>query len=281
MLTVTAPAKLNLTLEVLGKHPDGYHEIRSVMQKIDLCDTLSFKAADETTITSDMQGWSAEESLITKAIKLLRETTGCNHNVALHVEKQIPLMSGLGGDSSNAASVLRGLNEFWVLDINHDKLLELATGLGSDVSFFLQGSTAVAEGRGEILTPLPSLPKAHVVLVIPDVPVEPGKTGRMYQGLRTYHYTDGSITQKLVDMIRCRSEFNVSLLFNAFENVAYDIFPNLLVYKEHLLKLGAPNVQLAGSGPALFTLFQNVTVAEELYTRCRDQGMKVFLTKTL
>ena len=100
MLTVLAPAKINLTLEVLGKRPDGFHEIRSVLQTINLCDSLHFQPGQEITFKSDMPGWSAEESLVTRAASLLQKATGCSRGAAIEVEKRIPLVSGLGGDSS-------------------------------------------------------------------------------------------------------------------------------------------------------------------------------------
>ncbi|MFC1967198.1 4-(cytidine 5'-diphospho)-2-C-methyl-D-erythritol kinase [Chloroflexota bacterium] len=276
-LTVRAPAKLNLTLEVLGKRPDGFHEIRSVFQAVNLCDELRFRQSGELVIKSVTPGWDAEKSLVARAVSLLQESAGGSYGVEIEVVKNIPLVSGLGGDSSDAAAVLRGLNELWELKLPNNELLELAARLGSDVPFFLSGGTALAEGRGEKLTPFPSLPPMWAVLVKPDTTQIEGKTGRLYAALREEHYTDGRITQRLVTTLRAGGEITDDLLFNTFENVAYGVFGGLDVYKEHLLKLGAPHVRLAGSGPALFTLLQDKATAEDIYTRCKDQGMKVFL----
>lgn len=281
MLTIKAPAKLNLTLEVLKKRPDGFHEIRSVIQAIDLCDTLTFSAGEGISFVCDMERWSAEESLVTNAVRLLQGVTDCKKGVAVRIEKRIPLLSGLGGDSSDAATVLRGLNELWDLNIPLPELQELAAELGSDVPFFIKGGTALAEGRGERLTPLPSLSKIWVALVVPDISVAPGKTGRLYAGLNKGNFTDGQITEKLVRALHKDDKVIPSLVFNTFENVASSYFPGLSVYKEHLVKLGAPYVHLAGSGPALFTLFDDKSGAEEMLTRCENQGMKVYLAETL
>ena len=280
MLTVTAPAKLNLTLEVLGKRPDGYHEIKSVLQTIDLSDTLHFESATGITFQCDMPGWSAEASLVSKAVDLLKKETGNRQGAAIVIEKRIPLMSGLGGDSSGAAAVLRALDELWGLGLPPEKLSGIAARLGSDVAFFLHGSTALAEGRGEKVTPLPSLPEMWVALVVPDTPLEPGKTARMYAALKPAHYTDGGITQKLAAALTKGQRFNPSRLFNTFENVAFNSFPGLNIYKEHLLKLGASHVHLAGSGPALFTMFESKEKAADLCRRCRDQGMNALLVAT-
>jgi 4-diphosphocytidyl-2-C-methyl-D-erythritol kinase len=281
MLMVQAPAKINLTLEVLGKRPDGFHEIRSVLQTIDLCDSLHFESGQGISFRCDMPGWSAGKSLVTRAVKLLQGATGCSEGAAVEINKRIPLVSGLGGDSSDAAAVLLGLNRLWELGLSPEKLLELAVPLGSDLAFFLNGGTALAEGRGEKITPLPSLADMWVVLVVPDVPGLPGKTKQMYASLGKSHYTDGKITDRLVKALKAGGELEPSLLFNTFENVAFDRFSGLVPYKEHLIKLGAPHVHLAGSGPTLFTMLKDRAQAEDLYTRCKQQGMEAYLAGIL
>jgi 4-diphosphocytidyl-2-C-methyl-D-erythritol kinase len=226
-----------------------------------------------------MPGWAAEQSLLGRAVALLREVAGVKEGVRVDIKKVVPLMSGLGGDSSDAAALLKGLNEFRGLGLSRDELAALAARLGSDVVFFLDGGTASVSGRGEAVTPLTPLPETWVVLAVPDIAVAPGKTARMYQALKPSHFTDGAITKKLVENIR-KGEFDV-LEFNTFENVADIIYPGLRVYKEHLLKLGAPHVHLAGAGPALFTIFRDEDRAGELFRRCRDQGLNVYLTTTI
>jgi len=280
MLTVMAPAKLNLTLEVLDKRPDGYHEIRSVIQTINLCDSLRFQLSQKVTFKSKMPDWTPEKSLVSRAVSFLQEATGCSKGVTIEVTKRIPMVSGLGGDSSDAAATLHGLNTLWNLGLSHDKLLELAVQLGSDVAFFLHGGTALVEGRGEKVTPLPPLPHRWVVLMVPDVPRLPGKTKQLYASLKSSHYTDGLITERLAKELREGREFTHSLLFNTFENVAFTRFARLEVHQKHILKIGAPDVHLAGSGPALFTLLKDRAQAEDLYTRCKDQGMETYLTET-
>ncbi len=278
METIPAPAKLNLTLEVMGKRPDGYHEIRSVMQTINLCDSLTFRLSGKVNIKSDSPDWIPEKSLVSKAVSLLKETAGCNKGVAIEVIKRIPLVSGLGGDSSDAAATLRGLNKLWGLGLPREKLVEMAAQLGSDVAFFLCGGTALAKGRGEVVTPLPPLLRMWVVLVVPDVPRLPEKTKQLYASLNASHYTDGRITERVVTDIKEGKE--PSVLFNTFENVAFTRYAGLKVYRDHIIKLGAESVHLAGSGPALFTLFRDKLQAEDLYTRCKSQGMEVYMVGT-
>ncbi len=281
MLTAQAPAKLNLTLEVLAKRGDGFHEIRSVIQAINLCDTLRFELSQGIEFKCSMPGWIAEESLVSKAASLLQETTGCTEGATVEVEKRIPLVSGLGGDSSDAAAVLRGLNQLWGLGLSREELLELAPQLGSDVAFFLYGGTALAEGRGERVMTLPSLPHWWVVLVMPSVSREPGKTKRLYGSLEPRHYTDGQITERLVEQLKAGGELSPSLLFNTFENVTFVRSSEMSVYRSHIIKIGVTNVHLAGSGPALFTLVKDRVEAEDLHVRLQQQGMECYLAETV
>jgi len=280
MLTVKAPAKINLTLEVLGERPDGFHNIRSVIQAIDLCDSLGFSLSDKIEVSSDAPDFIAEKSLVLSAAVLLQKVKGCSQGARIEVEKRIPFASGLGGDSSDAAAVLLGLNELWPPSLTPSQLLELTTRLGSDVAFFLYGGTALVEGRGEKVAPLPSLPHSWVVLVVPPLPTMSGKTKQLYERLEPNHYSNGEITDSMVVGLT-RGAVGSYLLFNTFENVAYDFFPELKVYKEHFLKVGAERVHLAGSGPTLFTLLEDKSQAEDLYKRCQDQGLECYLADTL
>jgi len=280
MLTVEAPAKINLTLEVLGKRPDGYHEIRSVIQTLSFCDSLQFTPAKEIIFKSNAPEWSGNQSLVAKAVKMLKEATGCTDGATIKIKKRIPLISGLGGDSSDAAAILRGLNQLWELRLTHSKLLKITQELGSDVSFFLSGGTALMEGRGEIITALPPLPHQWVILIIPDVAKLQGKTKRLYSMLQPSHFTDGKITDKLVADLKSGGEVHTSQLFNTFENVVFARGEELTNYRDHLLKIGAPNLHLAGSGPTLFILMNKKPQAEELLKRLKGQKMEVYLTET-
>ncbi len=281
MLTVQAPAKLNLTLEVLAERRDGFHEIRSVIQTINLCDSLRFHLSQDVAFKSDMPDWIPEESLVAKAVSLLQKNTGGSKEAIIEVSRRIPMVSGLGGDSSDAAATLRGLNKLWGLGLSLKKLLGLAIQLGSDVAFFLYGGTALVEGRGEVVTPLPPLPHMWVVLVVPDVPRLPGKTKELYASLKAIHYTDGQITERLVEQLKAGRDLESSLLFNTFENVAFTHFLELSGYRECMMKVGAVDVHLAGSGPTLFTLVKDKAQAEELYLCLQQQGLESYLTDTL
>jgi 4-diphosphocytidyl-2-C-methyl-D-erythritol kinase len=281
MPTLKAPAKINLTLEVLKKRPDGFHEIRSILQTIDLYDTLYIQESKGISFRCDMPGWSAEKSLVSKTIALLRKETGYQGGAEVKIEKRIPMMTGLGGDSSDAAALLKGLNDLWGLGLSDNKLAGMATKLGSDVGFFLHGGTTLAVGRGERLMPLPPIATMWLVLIIPELPVETGKTTRMYASLKPAHFTDGDITVKVADILRQGKPFKPSMLFNTFENVAFKDINIRRIYVDHLMKMGALHVHLAGSGPALFTIFQDKVRAEDMYNKCLSQKMKAILAKTI
>ncbi len=281
MPTVKAPAKINLTLEVLGKRPDGFHEIRSVIQTINLYDSLRFRLSKKLRFSCDNPDFVIEESLISRAAALLQQASGFSKGATIEVVKNIPFSSGLGGDSSDAAAVLSGLNRLWQLGLSLEDLLEMAPRLSSDVAFFVYGGTALVGGRGERVTPLSPLPRRWVVLVVPPLPRVTEKTRQLYASLKPEHYTDGRITRRFIKVLNEGGKFEPSMLFNTFENVAFDFFPGLKVYKGHFKKLGAPYVRLAGSGPTLFTLLENKAQAEDLYTRCQNQGMECYLVETL
>ncbi len=284
MLTVLAPAKLNLTLEVLAKRPDGFHEIRSVIQSINLCDSLHFQLSRNIDFKSSMPDLIPEDSLVSKATSLLGEATGCSSGAAIEVTKRIPLVSGLGGDSSDAAATLRGLNKLWGLGLSPPELLELASQLGSDVAFFVYGGTAMVRGRGEMVTPLTPLPHMWVVVMMPPVPRMERKTERLYASLNPGHYTDGQVTDGLVALLTGRSlkgERLVSSIFNVFDGVALACFTGLGEYWQQFLKAGAQQVHLAGSGPALFTLLKDKVEAGRLHRNLQQQGLESYLADTL
>jgi 4-diphosphocytidyl-2-C-methyl-D-erythritol kinase len=281
MLKVLAPAKLNLTLEVLAKRPDGFHEIRSVIQAINLCDSLRFRLSKKVEFSCNDPGWVPAKSLVSRAASLLQETTGCAKGVTIEVDKRIPLVSGLSGDSSDAAAVLGGLNKLWGLGLSLPQLLGLASQLGSDVAFFLYGGTAVVRGRGEIVTPLPPFPHMWVVIMLPPVPRLPGKTQRLYTSLKPSRYTDGQITDRFAVLLMGGREIASSMLFNVLDKVAVDNFAGLGEYWQQFLKAGAQEVHLAGSGPALFTLVKDKAEAEKIYHNLQQQGLETYLTETL
>lgn len=258
------PAKVNLTLEILGRYPNGYHRISSVMQTISLSDILSISPAHEISFDCDQPSLGGPDNLVLRAASLIKETSGYAGGAHLTLEKRIPEAAGLGGGSSDAAAALVGLNEAWDLRLPPEKLMEMASVLGSDVPFFVLGGAAVAEGRGEQLTPLPALGQLWLVLLHPPISLKE-KTRTLYGALRPGNYTYGEHTAIVANALRARQELTDEMLFNAFELVVDSVFPALWGYQSRLLGAGARATHLAGSGPTIFAIFRDREEAEQVW----------------
>ncbi len=279
-LNLKAYAKINLTLEVIGERPDGYHEIVSVMQAISLYDTLSFQLGDNISLGCNIPELTSSDNSVVRAAKLLQEATGCRKGASISLSKGIPWASGLGGGNSDAAATLQALNELWGLNLSFQDLREIASKLGSDIFFFLHGArTALVEGRGEEVTPLPS-PKLWLVVMKPPIDM-PQKTQRMYASLEPSQFTTGQFTRRIVESLRRGDRIIPSFCYNIFENVAFSLFPGLEEYRRRFLDAGASMVHLAGAGPALFTLVESKAEGEEICRRLKKEGMEVYVAETL
>lgn len=273
-----AAAKINWTLEVLNRRDDGYHEVRTVMQTVELRDSLDIEAAGELQIEVEGPHEVSEDDLMLRAAAVLDEGGGRGGRVRLR--KRIPVAAGLGGGSSDAAAALRGLNRLWGLGHGKERLAELAAQIGSDVPFFIYGGTALAEGRGERVTALPEAAPMWLVLLAPPLEL-PEKTRRMYAALAVADFTDGSRAEALVEGIRGGRPVDDGGLYNAFERAAFEAFVGLDGYRDALLAAGARRAHLAGSGPALFALGPDEETARSVYGRLRPRGGQAFLVRTL
>jgi 4-diphosphocytidyl-2-C-methyl-D-erythritol kinase len=275
------PAKINWTLEVLGRRPDGFHNVKTILQTIDLCDSLEMETAADLTLETTAEGLPPpEENLTMRAARLLRESTGCSGGARMHLTKTIPVAAGLGGGSSDAAAALRGLDRLWGLALPHERLLELAAELGSDVAFFLQGGTALAEARGERITPLPDAGRTAILVVVPPLSI-PEKTKRMYSLLTLKDYGGGAASDRFAEALRQGRPFKESDLYDVFGSLAFQSFPELQTYRRALIQAGAGAVHLAGSGPALFVLLRDEEQEKRLAEAAASAGAKAFATTTL
>jgi len=281
MIKLLAPAKINLTLEVLAERSDGFHEILSVIQTINLCDSFSFQTGKEIVIRCDNKAWHAEQSLVTRVVALLKRETGYSGGALIEISKKIPLSSGLGGDSSDAAAVLKGLNQLWDLNISQRGLVERASRLGSDIPFFLFGGTALLRGRGEIVSPLPPMEKVWLVLLVPPMKRLKDKTAQQYKNLNADNYTDGRLTEELVVLLTRNEQISRDNLYNVFENFACDSFKGLDEYYQKFLQAGSRSIHLAGSGPILLTVVKKRAQAHKIYTALKMQGLEAYLVETL
>lgn len=281
-MRIRAPAKINLTLEVLKLRDDSYHEIRSILQTIDLCDELELDESKKLEFLCDKQGLSNEENLVVRALKLLQKKMGITKTVRIRLKKFIPVAAGLGGGSSDAAAVLKGLNMLWGLDLSADRLMEIAAELGSDVPFFIQGGTALARGRGELIKPLPSPGEYWLVLLMPPVDTYSDKTSRMYHNLTEANYTQGEYTRSLTSRIKAGGEIEESLLYNVFDEVAPKIYPQLSFFRELLAQASRTNkAHLAGSGPCLFVMIEDEAIAKHIWNNLVQMKYTAYLSKSL
>jgi 4-diphosphocytidyl-2-C-methyl-D-erythritol kinase len=279
-LKLRAYAKINLTLEALAKRDDGYHEIATVIQTISLADTLSFELGDLLELKCNVPGLQSSDNLVLKAAKLLREATGCNKGARIRLYKEIPIAAGLGSGATDAAASLVGLNRIWETNLPPQKLLELAASLGSDVAFFLYGGTVLAKGRGEQVACLPPAPEAWLVLLMPPIDPIPNKTAQLYSKLTTSYFTSGQFTERLVSHLYEGASISASLLYNVFEQVAFDYFPGLSEYSSIFMEAGADTVHLAGAGPCMFTLVSDENSGKAVLCNLEAEGQEAYLVRT-
>jgi 4-diphosphocytidyl-2-C-methyl-D-erythritol kinase len=276
MLTCIAPAKINLVLEVLGKRDDGYHEIRSLVQTISLCDVLSFESADKISFECTESSLQTSDNLVVQAAELLRKIIGYRKGAKIKLEKRIPWGAGLGGGSSDAAATLLALNRLWRLKLETLNLIELATRLGSDVPFFVYGGTALIEGKGERVMPLAASMPSWFVLLLPPLPRILNKTKQLYSRLDARHFTAGQFVYRAFKMWSQDRHLSPHLLLNVFDKVALAAFPGLEDYWKRFEEVGAEYIHLAGSGSALFAPVDSEAQAEKMCSLLSQQGLEAY-----
>ena len=276
-------AKLNLTLEVLGRREDGYHEVKTILQTVDLADRLEILTSSKLRVECDDRSLNGEANLVWRAALALADTAKTAPRANIYIRKQIPVAMGLGGGSSDAASALVALNDLWGLGLPLDQLSRIAATVGSDVAFFLSGGTALATGRGEQITPLPPLPSMALTLVCPNFAI-PAKTARMYSLLTPGHFSDGRVTRRLVEILaggQFVKESIAGLFYNAFEAVAPQAFPEIGWLQQRINDLAPGGFRLTGAGPALFGLAPGETDFQMVADALQPYGVEVYLVHTV
>lgn len=285
MLTLKAYAKINLTLEALRRRDDGYHEVATVMQTVDLHDTVRLTKADDITLSCDDASLESPDNLAYRAAQLLRDESGYEGGAHIAIDKAIPVSAGLGGGSSDAAATLRGLNELWQLGVTPARLETIAAKLGSDVPFLLRGGTAIGLGRGERVRRLPPADVEWLVIVTPDVQhvgEVPSKTAALYGRLTPANYTKGFLTRKLEARIRGGGDVPAQFLFNVFDDVAFDAYPGLKECWDTFTELGAREIHLSGSGPSMYALMPRREVGTAIHLLLRHKhGLNAHLVSAI
>ncbi len=280
---VRSYAKINLTLDVLGKRVDGYHELATIMQMIDLYDTLCLTRSNEdrVSIVSTQSELDNDDNLAVRAAQAVRQHLSLTQGVHIELDKRIPIAAGLGGGSSNAAAVLLALRQWWQLPLTTEDLLALASSLGSDVPFFLTAGLALCEGRGERLTPLPvywPTSMRWILLVKPAISVS---TATIFRELPSSDYTDGVHTRAVYTVLLAKGEPLPEDMHNGLERGVLEHYPEVFQARKDMLQAGASLVRLSGSGPTLFAPFSELASASQTRQRLHEQGYQVYLTRAI
>ncbi len=287
LLTLSANAKINLTLDILGTREDGYHEVAMIMQEISLHDTLSMGKINQgislTIVIEGQQGTllADESNLCWKAAALVQKEYNLQEGVEIHLTKRIPMAAGLAGGSADAAAVLKGMNHLFRLGMTEARLCELGARLGSDIPFCIMGGTMLATGRGEILTRLPSFPRLSVVLAKPPVGVSTAWAYKTYDAGYDGPHPDN---EAMLEAIHGGDAHKAAgLLCNVLEGVTETEHPVIADYKRLMMEHGAMASMMSGSGPTVFGLVREKQQAWHLADTLKkyDGEASVFVAETL
>lgn len=287
LLTLSANAKINLTLDILGTREDGYHEVAMVMQEISLHDTLNMGKINQgislTIVIEGQQGTllADESNLCWKAAALVQKEYNLQEGVEIHLTKRIPMAAGLAGGSADAAAVLKGMNHLFRLGMTEARLCELGARLGSDIPFCIMGGTMLATGRGEVLTRLPSFPRLSVVLAKPPVGVSTAWAYKTYDAGYDGPHPDN---EAMLEAIHGGDAHKAAgLLCNVLEGVTETEHPVIADYKRLMMEHGAMASMMSGSGPTVFGLVREKQQAWHLADTLKkyDGEAGVFVAETL
>lgn len=281
-LLIYANAKLNITLDVVGKLNDGYHAVKMVMESVALCDDITIRIGEGNGVTarSNLPYLPADRrNIAVRAAELFMEETGIRKSVSLRIVKRIPVCAGMAGGSADAAAVLRGLDRLFRTNLGRAGLERLGSLLGSDVPYCVAGGTALAEGRGERLTPLSKLSPCHVVICKPDFSIS---TPDLFSKLDCERIRNRPDTQGVLDALTRQDLSGVARrMYNVFEDVLTRGRSEVEAIKAKLLDHGALGAAMSGTGPTVFGLYQDRPSAAAAAAALREHYTEVFLTKNI
>lgn len=293
-ITVKAYAKINLGLDVLRKREDGYHDVCMIMQSLHLHDTITISRvspfgmpgsassqAASITIRTNLHYLPVDKgNLVYKAAALFLETISANDNIFIKLDKKIPVAAGLAGGSSDAAATLKGLNELYKAGLSQSELMKLGVKIGADVPYCIMLGTALSEGIGEVLTPLAPVPECSILLVKPDISVS---TRYVYENL---NLSGDIIHPDITGMKEALAEGNLIQLAGSMDNILQTVtikdYPVITKIKNKMNEFGALTALMSGSGPTVFGIYQNQSLAHKAYNFFRahkNYGRQMFLTK--
>lgn len=281
MYYVKAPAKINLTLDVLHKRPDGYHEVEMIMTTVDLADRIGLEIREDGAIhiiSVDRFVPNDHRNLAYQAAKILKEMYKVKSGVSIKIEKNIPVAAGLAGGSSDAAATLKGLNVIWGLNLTVDELAQIGTKIGSDVAFCVYGGTALATGRGEKIQELPAPANCWVILAKPTLGVS---TADVYGNLKINQIVHPKTTV-MMDAIKDKDyDLMCNSLGNVLEDVTLKLYPEVANLKEQMQRFGADAVLMSGSGPTVFGLVNQESRVQRIYNGLRGFCDEVYAVRLM
>lgn len=281
MIREKAYAKINLGLDVLRRRPDGYHEVKMIMQTVDICDDLTFEKRGEPGIGFRIEGsdlLADENNLVYRAAALLMEKRQIREGVSITLQKKIPIAAGMAGGSADAAATLRGVNALFGMGYSAEELKEIGVTLGADIPYCIQGGTMLSEGIGEILTPLSEPPACHLVIAKPDIDVSTAFVyGHLQADKLTFHPDiDGMAAALAAGELRGITD----RMGNVLETVTVKEYPVIDKLKRMMCELGAENALMSGSGPTVFGIYREKEEAEKAAAaiRAEEPAASVFVT---
>lgn len=280
-ISLKALAKINLGLDVVRRREDGYHEVRMIMQTIQLYDRLDIKRTQEPgiQIQTNLSFLPVNENnLIYKAAKLLMDKFSITDGVSVKLDKRIPVAAGMAGGSTDAAAMLIGVNRLFSLGLTKRQLMERGVQIGADVPYCIMRGTALAEGIGEALSPLPPMVKCPVLIAKPSISVS---TKFVYQNLKLDDTTIHPDIDRLIDDIKAKNLHDIAAhMGNVLETVTIPNYPVIDEIKKHMLSNGAVGAMMSGSGPTVFGLFDDEDTAKKAYKAMRSSHLarQVYLT---
>lgn len=279
-----AYAKVNLVLDVLRRRPDGYHDVKMIMQNLDIYDELIFtveesKQERSITISTNKEGIPTDSrNLIYKAIELMFDEFNIEATIHVHLEKNIPVEAGMAGGSTDCAATLKAVNELFDLHLDVQKLMELGVKLGADVPYCILGKTALSEGIGEVLTPVNPLPPCYVLVVKPPIGVS---TKMVYTNLRANELSrHPDVDGMVVALEEGDLEKVTSYMENVLETVTVKLYPEIEEIKTIMKEQGALNSLMSGSGPTVFGIYRDEDVAKKAASYIKELGLskEIFVT---
>lgn len=283
-ITIAAHAKINLSLDVLRRKPNGYHELSMIMQEIDLKDIVTITQIDDNNknieITCNQSQVPTDESnIVYNTYKLISEKFNINKSIKVHIEKNIPISAGLAGGSTDAAAVIKALNKLWNLRLDEQDLMDLGVQIGADVPFCIMGGTALSEGIGEKLTPLKSFKDKEILLAKPGVGVS---TADVYKNLDIENLKDRPDIEKIMSLIEKDDTRGLAHdMKNVLESVTTKLHPQIEEIKKEMIACGALGSLMSGSGPTVFGIFDNAEDLKLCKEKLADKIETVIITKTI